>query len=235
MRERVHLDTFATLAIIVAAFFVAFAALDRVRTRDVAQPLHLPSVVQEPELSSEPIWEEIREAGVRTGNSTASVEVVEFVDLECPFCRRSHLAFMDAMEKLGDDVAYIFVHDPLASHRFSRLAAAGAECAHVQGRFIDFLQSAFTAQDSLGLIPWESLARRAGVPNIDEFSHCLHYADPSERIEAGRLLGDRIGILATPTVIINRWRLPRPPYDDPVAVIQDILHGRSPYRVEEEG
>ena len=59
-----------------------------------------------------------------------------------------------------------------------------------------------------------------------DVQHSDSYAD---RIQSGIHEGELLGVTGTPTVIINGWRLPRPPYDSLSAVINAIQHGDPPY------
>ncbi|MFQ5766965.1 MAG: DsbA family protein, partial [Acidobacteriota bacterium] len=69
------------------------------------------------------------------GPADAPVTVVEFVDYQCPFCRRAHRTVKQVAEKYGDQVRLVFVQNPLAFHKDAPLAAQAALAAGEQGRF----------------------------------------------------------------------------------------------------
>src|SRR5262245_55793960 len=81
-------------------------------------------------------WHDLLRAGIRIGDSTAVIQLIAFVDLECPACRAFHLgAYQEARQCFGSKLTTTFLHFPLHIHRFARIAAVAAECAHEQGRF----------------------------------------------------------------------------------------------------
>lgn len=66
------------------------------------------------------------------GNSNAPVKIVEYSDMECPFCKRFHSTLQQVMNEYGKNgkVAWVYRHFPLdAIHSKARTEAAAAECA----------------------------------------------------------------------------------------------------------
>jgi len=75
-----------------------------------------------------PISTDISEDYVR-GSEDARIIVIEYSDLECPFCSRFHDTMKEAMTTYPDDVAWVYRHFPLDQiHPSARRAAAAAEC-----------------------------------------------------------------------------------------------------------
>lgn len=145
---------------------------------------------------------------------------MQFSDLECPFCRRFHLALRSAQADLDVPVRSVFIHYPLPQHRFAIPAARGSECAREQGRFDEFIDAIFSKQDSLGLRSWVSYARDAAVSDTSAFGSCIARSDVPLRVEQGRTSGDELHVSGTPTVIINGWRYPVPPYEGLTKVLE---------------
>ena len=70
--------------------------------------------------------------------------VIEYADLECPYCARAHLILK------GLPVRRVFRHFPVASkHPRARALAAAAEAAGRQGRFWDMHDSLLEDQGHL--------------------------------------------------------------------------------------
>lgn len=70
------------------------------------------------------------------GNPNALVKIVEYSDMECPFCRRFHSTMQQIMEEYGKDgkVAWIYRQFPLDSlHSKARTEAVASECANELG------------------------------------------------------------------------------------------------------
>lgn len=120
------------------------------------------------------------------------------------------------------------MHFPIASHRFAMQSAVAFECAVAHGAHGKFLDKLYTAQDSIGLKPWTEYAREAGIQNTTRFAACLS-KPPSSRIAAGKNWGKRIGVNATPTIIVNGWRYSgMPPTETLTEAFDAILAGTIP-------
>jgi protein-disulfide isomerase len=120
---------------------------------------------------------------------------------------------------------------PLKIHRFARNAALAAECAARQDRFAAFVEVAYSRQDSIGLKTWESYARDAGVSHADAFSACLAESASSALVDSGIAASARLGIHATPTVMLNGWRVPDASQAELSRAIGELLAGRPPFDI----
>lgn len=70
------------------------------------------------------------------GAKKPKVTVVEYSDLECPFCARFHPTMERIIDTYGDDVAWVWRQFPLESiHPNARMLANATECAADQGKF----------------------------------------------------------------------------------------------------
>lgn len=72
------------------------------------------------------------------GNKDAKITIVEFADLECPFCKRYFTETFSQLKKDYIDtgkVAYYYRHFPLDFHPLARPFAQASECANEQGKF----------------------------------------------------------------------------------------------------
>lgn len=212
-----HFDRAASVAVILAAASIAYAALSNGQSAGDAQtPRAASAPVYVPE------WKHFESVGHRIGSDSADVTFVEFADFECPYCREFNSAFREFSQKVDGDVALVFVHYPLPQHKFSRQAATASECAANQGQFGNFVELAFSKQDSIGLKSWESFATEAGVGNITQFRECLTAPEIQRRIDSAVQAADKIGIAGTPTIILNGWRVDRIRYRELERLVADI-------------
>jgi protein-disulfide isomerase len=125
------------------------------------------------------------------------------------------------------------VHFPLPMHRFAEPAARVAECAGDQGRFETMHDLLFERQDKFGLEPWNEFATEAGVADGAAFDACIKRTDPIPRVADGKALGNQLDIQGTPTVVINGWKVGRPPtLDELDRMVKAILAGKSPVSVQ---
>lgn len=86
------------------------------------------------------------------GDEDAPIVIVEYSDIECPFCSRFHDTMKQVVSEYDGQVAWVYRHFPLESiHPNARMAANAVECAADQGEdFWEFADALFAAQ-SLGL------------------------------------------------------------------------------------
>lgn len=177
-----------------------------------------------------PKWRDIVQQGRLIGQADAPVVIVEFTDLQCPFCRTFNRTLQGIRQKFNEKVSYVFVHTPLPGHRFAQQAARAAECANQSGRFLEALDAMFDDQAAFGTKPWGSYALTAGIADTARFARCI--ADTTELpiVKAGLEAAQRFEIRATPTVILNGWRYGSAPSDTELSrAINDLLAGRRPY------
>lgn len=174
-------------------------------------------------------WKDALSAGIEIGNRAAPIKVVEFADLECPFCARFHEDMLAVMKKYPQDVSLVFVHFPLASHRFALQAARAVECADARGRVSELVSLLYSKQDSIGMKSWGAYAQEVGIPDTAGFRNCALDPTTIKRIDAGKEVGAKIRVTATPTVLVNGWRYGRAPDEAELErIVQTVLKGGSP-------
>ena len=146
------------------------------------------------------------------GSFEAPIKVVEYSDLECPFCK----AFHRTMEKVfaeqnatsTDSLAWIYRHFPLDSiHPKARKEAEATECAYDQTghdgfwKFVDKIFSITPSNNGLDLALLPTFAKELGFDEA-KFTACFESGKMAEKIEANYQNGLAIGVDGTPTVII---------------------------------
>jgi len=83
------------------------------------------------------------------GQEKAPVTMVEFSDLQCPFCRQFFVGAFPQIKKEYIDtgkVQFYYRHLPLTSHPLARPFANASECAHEQGKFWEMHDLIFKKQ-----------------------------------------------------------------------------------------
>ncbi len=83
------------------------------------------------------------------GNANAQFALIEYSDLQCPFCKRVHPTFQQIMQNYGDRVMWVYRHFPLPAtmHPDAEKLAEGAECAAELGgndAFWQYVDSVFS-------------------------------------------------------------------------------------------
>lgn len=188
-------------AVNVVLLLCVIAATARLFWRAPAQVSALPPANEGKEVTTD-VWRTLVSVGARTTSESVSDTVVVFSDFECPACRGFAVRVLPSLRKSKTSLV-IYRHFPLPYHRFAIPAAEAAECAGEQGRFWEFAELVFARQDSLGLLSFEEIAARAGVPSLPAFTNCARSQRYRQRVEQDRDLALAVGAPGTPTVLHN--------------------------------
>ncbi len=137
------------------------------------------------------------------GNPNAKIVIVEYSDLECPFCKIFHKTMQEIMATYKD-VAWVYRHYPIPQlHAKAFEESLATECVWEQGgnsSFWQYLNKLFeitTSNDGLERSQLFSVAESLGV-NIETFKSCLESEKYSEKIEANIYGGGKAGVRGTP-------------------------------------
>lgn len=218
--ERVSNLVVTVCALLVAAVFVRRQLFAPAPTRAAPRP---PTYVEN--------WTALATGGSRVGPAGAAVQIVEFGDFQCPFCKRFHESVLAIMSDAPGVTSLAYRHFPLPYHEYAVPAARAAECAGEQGRFEEMATALLAFQDSIGIRPWAAFADAAGVGNRARFTTCLEDGSTDQRLAADRDAASQLGVNGTPTVLINGWRLPAGPSLDSLRwLVGEFAAGRVPFR-----
>lgn len=144
---------------------------------------------------------------VRGNANNPKVVLIEYSDLECPFCRRHHPTMNQVLAEYGDDVAWVYRHFPLTSiHPQAEPAAVAAECVGQQlgdegfFAFIDaiFERSATEMNDEL----YFDLAQRLGA-NVGIYNSCYRNQSTISEVRKDLVSGTDLDVRGTPTTFVN--------------------------------
>jgi len=158
----------------------------------VAQPSSEPLPIG----SDDPVW----------GSATAPVTIVEFSDLQCPFCSRVQPTIKSLQAKYGpNQLRVVFKHNPLPFHDHARPAAKVADAVLRQGgssAFYAFLDLAFEEQLKLGDEALNSWIARVGLDPAVVLRRA-ELPETNDKIERDVALADKVGANGTPAFRIN--------------------------------
>jgi protein-disulfide isomerase len=224
------LDTIVTVTLLACALVTTGLVV----RKELAKPPDTASRTEQKPILLEN-WQSYLAKGFRMGPAEAPIQLIELADFECPFCATFHATLKVLRERYPTQIALTYVHFPLSTHRFAQPAARVVECAGEQGRFEAMYDVLFEHQKEFGLRPWAEFAVQAGVPDGAMFDTCIKRTEPLTRVVEGQALGEQLNIAGTPTIIVNGWKLARPPsLDELDAMVKAILAGVSPLIVSTE-
>lgn len=164
------------------------------------------------------------------GPKDAPVVLVEFSDLQCPFCKKAHEALeAELFKAYGKQVRWVSKHYPLRGrHPWAYDAAVAVSCAGAQKEpAYHALQGAlFAAQESLtpANLRERALAfAREQKLDAERFAACFDKKEAAAAVEADIAEGDGLGVDSTPTLFVNGRRAPPLPFEALKPVIDEML------------
>ena len=140
------------------------------------------------------------------GSYDVRVVVIEFTDLECPYCAhianqifpRVKTAYVDTGR-----IRYVSRDLPLRMHAHAETAAVAARCAGEQGRYWEYRHAVFADQQRIGANPWEELAKALGL-DISRFESCRRDGHQLEAVRADVQFAHSQGLASTPSFALGR-------------------------------
>lgn len=156
------------------------------------------------------------------GNPNAKVTVINFDDLECPYCARMHESlFPSTMARYKDKVRFIYKDDPLTElHPWAMHAAVDANClasqsSDVYWTYVDYLHAhgqEVTGEDrdvNKSYAALDRIAKQEGtVGKLDEakLDACIAKQDETQ-VRASRKEADDLEIDGTPALFVDGERI----------------------------
>jgi protein-disulfide isomerase len=139
------------------------------------------------------------------GPESAPVTLVEYGDLECPYCGQAETTIRELLRDYGD-VRYVWRHLPLNDvHSHAELAAEATEAASAQNAFWEMHDLLLEHQDALTPPDLVRHARELGL-DIDRFTEQLETHAGAARIAEDVDGADLSNVSGTPTFFINGRR-----------------------------
>jgi protein-disulfide isomerase len=156
------------------------------------------------------------------GNPAAKVTVINFDDLECPYCARMHQTlFPSTIEHYKDKVRFVYKDDPLVEiHPWAMHAAIDANCLGAQSgeiywKYVDYLHShgqevnGESRDAAKSFEALDRIARQHGTQaNLDttKLDACLAKQDETQVLASSRE-AESLGVEGTPALFIEGERI----------------------------
>jgi protein-disulfide isomerase/uncharacterized membrane protein len=128
----------------------------------------------------------------------------EFVDLECPYCRMTHVALKQALAD-RPDVVVERRHVPLAMHEHAELAAVAACCAGEQAKEEPFVDAVMTSDVEPTEEHCRKVAQTVGL-DLAKFDECTKSGRTKPRIEGDKALAVATKVPGLPTIDLDGER-----------------------------
>lgn len=142
------------------------------------------------------------------GPQNAPIQVIEFLDFQCPACANGVKILKKQMETHPQLIHLQLKYFPLTNvHQHSLLAARYAECSARQDKFWGFSDEVFARQEQWKNLfdahgAFEQIAKDIGL-NPTLLESCLRDEKLEEPINKNKEEGRALGVQSTPTYFIN--------------------------------
>lgn len=137
------------------------------------------------------------------GNKKAKVSIIEFSDVDCPFCTRFHDTTKEILDTYGDDINIVWRHFPIASlHPESPKKAEAIECVGELGgndKVWEFLDKLFADGPSLAELP--NVVASLGI-DAGSFRTCLDSGKYTSLVQSETQEAQDAGARGTPYGVI---------------------------------
>lgn len=142
------------------------------------------------------------------GDRNSRIALIEYSDIECPFCKRFHPTAQQVFDAYKGKVMWVYRHYPLGFHANAQKEAEAAECANEYGGedvFWKYLDTVYERTSSNGtgfaldkLVP---LAVELGL-NETNFKECLDSGKYAQHVKDDMDGGTKAGVTGTPGNIL---------------------------------
>lgn len=168
------------------------------------------------------------------GDKDARIVMVEYSDLECPFCKRIHPDLQKIYNDNGGKVAWVYRHYPLSFHPKAQKSAEATECVYDELGNEGFWKMSDAIIDKMPTIELTELPALAASVGANEASvkQCIDSGKTAERVKSDQTEGTTIGVQATPTTVFYDMKTGKSktvegavPYDQIKQVLDTMLKG----------
>ncbi len=137
------------------------------------------------------------------GSANAPIELIEYADYQCPYCKTAYHIVKDIQKNLGHNIRFVFRNFPLTElHPQALHAAIGAEIAGAYGKFWEMHDLLFENQNALDDYYLLEYAKNLGIKGTEfeaDFGQERFYQKVKDDYDSG-IENDVEG---TPTFFVN--------------------------------
>lgn len=142
------------------------------------------------------------------GDKKARLALIEYSDIECPFCKQFHPTAKKVVDEYSGKVQWVFRHFPLSFHANAQKEAEASECANELGgndafwKYVDTVYERTTSNGTgFALDKLAPLAKELGLDQA-KFTACLDSGKYAKLVKDDEDGGTKAGVNGTPGNII---------------------------------
>jgi predicted DsbA family dithiol-disulfide isomerase len=162
------------------------------------------------------------------GPADAPIQLIEFSDFHCPFCKRVEPTIAQLLKKYEGKIRFVYKDFPLDSlHPQARAAAEAARCAGEQGKFWEFHGKVYGGASDASPATMQAYAKDVGL-DAAAFETCRSTRKFQSQVQADVAEGTKFGVTGTPAFFINgRFLSGAQPLEAFVKIIDEELQARA--------
>lgn len=171
-----------------------------------------PTVNDQPQPTAPAVQVSVPKVDLKTdhikGDKNAKMALIEYTDLECPYCKKFHPTAQQVIDTYKGKVMWVMRHFPLSFHANAQKEAEATECAAEQGgndafwKYIDTLTERTTSNGTgFALDKLVPLAKELGLDDA-KFKMCLDNDKYTKLVQDQQTAGQNGGISGTPGNIL---------------------------------
>lgn len=210
MENEKQKDYLLSASIIIAALLIVGAWIYTTGLKNAELKKPTAKIVDETAPNIEKIKEISKTDHIR-GDKNAQVKIVEFSDLECPFCKNFHNTMKMILSEYNGKVAWVYRHFPITQlHSKAEKSAEASECAAELGGeekfwiYIDRYFEITPSNNQIELAQLPQIAEDIGL-NRGQFENCLKNGKFKEKINSQIQDAVNSGAEGTPySIVINK-------------------------------
>ena len=159
-----------------------------------------------------------------TRGGESGVSLVEYGDIECPWCRSAEPSLRKAADRLDSDLNFTFRHFPVRhKHPNAQAAAEATEAAGAQGMFWEMHDRLLDSRD---LSPEQLRAHAEAIGlDMERFDRDMATHAFADRVEEDVRSGTENGVTGTPTFFLNGERYTG--FYDPESLYEAVLDAQA--------
>jgi len=163
------------------------------------------------------------------GPADAPIQLVEFSDFHCPFCKRVEPTLSQVLAKYDGKIRFVYKDFPIDSlHPGARAASEAARCAGEQGKFWEFHAKLYGGPADSSAPTLQAYAQQVGLDPA-KFEACRSSRKYQAPVQTDVAEATKLGINGTPGFFINgRFLSGAQPLEAFTKIIDEELQGRAP-------
>jgi thioredoxin family protein len=140
------------------------------------------------------------------GSKEAQLTIIEFGCYTCSFTKNIEPTVKQILRDYDGIVNIQIKNFYIPQHSLSYESALAINCAHEQGKYMEFHEFLMNTQKDLNANDFFEVAKEYNL-DMDQFSECYNTDKYKKEIDSDTLMGIHAGVIGTPTFFINEHKI----------------------------